>query len=206
MTLRRLLPLCACLLLGSPAQAQLADDFLDLPGRLTDSRDQETYATVEIAGREWLAENLRYRPEDSEEIWCYQDRPPACERHGMLYSWDAALEACPPGWRLPGRGEWEGLMESLGGPELAAKALAPGGTSGLELDLSGYREGDQSVDLGDVGLWWSGDRQDETRAWGIRLQALGAEDLSLGFGAHVIRGFGEEPEDRGVAASVRCVR
>ena len=45
-----------------------------------------------------MAENLKYKIGDS---YCYDDNPANCEKYGRLYTWDAAFEACLPGWHLP---------------------------------------------------------------------------------------------------------
>ncbi|MEX2593318.1 MAG: FISUMP domain-containing protein [Anditalea sp.] len=42
------------------------------------------------------------------------NRPGNCAKYGRLYSWDAALTACPEGWYLPGEEEWRILETFLG--------------------------------------------------------------------------------------------
>ncbi|GBU21178.1 hypothetical protein R80B4_01067 [Fibrobacteres bacterium R8-0-B4] len=38
-----------------------------------------------------------------------------CSKYGRLYTWAAAKTACPNGWRLPTRDDWDRLAESVGG-------------------------------------------------------------------------------------------
>ena len=64
-----------------------------------DQRDGQAYEAVEFSnGIITMAQNLNFEIEDS---WCYDDDPENCEKFGRLYTWSAAMEACPPGWRLP---------------------------------------------------------------------------------------------------------
>lgn len=89
-------------------------------GYMTDDRDGQGYRTVKIAGQEWMAENLKYGTMDS---YCYEDNYQNCDTYGYLYKWDAALYACPIGWHLPTKTEFETLMGNVGGASTAAAML-----------------------------------------------------------------------------------
>jgi uncharacterized protein (TIGR02145 family) len=86
----------------------------------TDSRDGQKYRTVKICGLVWMAENLNYKTGDS---WCYKDDDDYSKKYGRLYTWDAAKTACPAGWRLPTRQEWDTLVTAMGGLQMAGKKL-----------------------------------------------------------------------------------
>ena len=81
-------------------------------GQLRDSRDGQTYRTVTIGNQTWMAQNLNYETEDS---YCYDDKPANCATYGRLYVWEAALDACPSGWHLPSKEEFEVLLTAVGG-------------------------------------------------------------------------------------------
>lgn len=90
----------------------------------TDSRDSEVYIFISIDSLEWMAENVRYKTQSSAgKIWCSGDPNDSCKPYGFLYSWSAANNACPEGWRIPTRSEWSGLTKVVGGAYHAGNSL-----------------------------------------------------------------------------------
>jgi len=135
----------------------------------TDPRDGKTYKTVKIGGQIWMAENLNYECEGSQY---YRDDPERGKKYGRLYDWEAARKACPPGWHLPSKEEWETLVNSAGGTEIAGKYLKAAigwGSSGNGTDDYGFSalpgggaQKSSSIEnfyvcecAGEEGLWWS---------------------------------------------------
>lgn len=90
-------------------------------GTVKDLRDGQTYATVTIGGRVWMAENLNYETETSVVFPEYDGK--SHEKYGRLYAWEDAMDACPRDWRLPGEGDWNDLVAAVGDSATAGTKL-----------------------------------------------------------------------------------
>lgn len=107
----------------------------------TDPRDGQTYNIITIGSQTWFAENLNYETTNS---WWYDSSSTNGNVYGRLYTWDAALTACPSGWHLASDDEWKTLEMSLG-------------MSQSEADDTGWRGTNEGGKLKETGTthWFS---------------------------------------------------
>lgn len=165
----------------------------------TDDRDGQSYDMVEIAGQLWMAENLNFKTDGS---FCPEGDERNCPKFGRLYSWEAAKVACPAGWRLPTRENFEKLMATAG--EKSGKALkASSGwfKKGNGDDALGFRalpagfKSDKFDGIGGYAHLWSATADSQESAF--------AYYLYLDFSSDVARISSFSATD---ARSVRCVK
>ncbi len=106
---------------------------------LKDTRDGQSYATIDIGPYTWMAQNLNYADTATmtnlkENIQCYYGYDINCDFGGRLYSWTAAMNidpkykeksavniiteknqgVCPDGWWLPDTTEYAYLYKVTG--------------------------------------------------------------------------------------------
>ena len=151
-----------------------------------DPRDGQEYKTVKLKdGNVWMAENFNFDIGDG--CCLYDNDPKNGDKYGRLYTWDAAMKACPDGWRLPSDEEWREMTGQYGkeynaseGQEKndsnnagksAYKALIKSGNSGFSA-LLGVRRYFFSCPIdGAFGSikwyigFWSSTEKDSTHAW-----------------------------------------
>lgn len=92
------------------------------------------YRTATVAGRVWMAENLRYMPQDAtigDGIWYPKEGAAAVSAKGLLYDRDTAIGTgdagtspvrgiCPAGWHVPDREELLTLADAGCGADFFA--------------------------------------------------------------------------------------
>jgi uncharacterized protein (TIGR02145 family) len=98
--------------------------------------EHNQYKTIEIGTQTWMAQNLKsriYANGDSiKEVYRYSDSDSLANIYGLYYTWNSATNnssvemsqgACPVGWHLPSNGEWQQLLNYLGGETVAGGKL-----------------------------------------------------------------------------------
>lgn len=136
-------------------------------GSFVDARDEREYRWTRIGSQFWLAQNLDFAEPSTGTSYCYQDSAYYCDRYGRLYTWDAALVACPSGWRVPTWYEWQALIDSVGDAWTAGEGFKlenmwlqePGGDA---FGFAAYPAGSRAAiyaGVGEYAMWWFEDRQ-----------------------------------------------
>jgi len=191
-------------------------------GSLLDDRDGETYRTVTIGSRNWMAENLKFRGLGADTGWLYGDNADSGAKYGRLYTWSAAMGGasssasnpsgvqgvCPAGWHVPSDEEWHDLIttvdSSISGRVLKSPNGWDAGNDGD--DRLGFRilpGGNRSTDAGYVnkgayGAFWTATQIDASNAL-LRSFSSNAIAVGRGNGSEKTSGLGlrclENPPD-----------
>lgn len=124
--------LCLFIAGGVSAQFMPLDVKADSIFTFKDSRDGKKYSAFTFHGVTWMGENLRYVTKES---ICYDVDNHACNNYGRLYTWTDAINACPNGWHLPKRAEWDSLIAWTGGEFRAGITLVEADSLGFNLEF-----------------------------------------------------------------------
>ncbi|TDQ24039.1 FISUMP domain-containing protein [Tenacibaculum caenipelagi] len=122
---------------------------------LLDERDGQRYKIVKIGNQIWLGENFNFDTNitTTTSSWCYGDEATNCNTYGKLYTWEAASQLAPEGWKLPTQGDWQVLFNEVGGINVAHTELMNGD---FELLTTGYRSvTNEYYESPQWGYYWS---------------------------------------------------
>tara|TARA_B100000508_G_C11435318_1_gene265703 strand:- start:637 stop:1206 length:570 start_codon:yes stop_codon:yes gene_type:complete len=161
-----------------------------------DARDGQEYQIVKIGKQWWFAENLNYEIDRS---WCHE-----CEEYGRMYTYEAAMKACPEGWHIPTVEEWKKLISHLGGNKKAGSKMRSldkwrnaktqfNNSSGFSAIPAPHRGTRGEVRNPRDARWWSSDIAPDPAAWAFILKPEDNTIEQLGF--YRVSGF-----------SVRCIK
>jgi len=165
----------------------------------------QTYKTLVIGTKVWMAKNLNYNATGSK---CYENLESNCTKYGRLYNWATAMTACPEGWHLPSNAEWTALIDFAGGKTAGKKFRATtgwndyNGKSGNGTDDYGFSalpggfglSDGRFSSVGNEGYWWTSSVYgSNNEAYDWNMQCYGdIADWGLG--------------DKSRLYSVRCVK
>ena len=79
-------------------------------GEFTDKRDGQVYKYVEINGITWMAQSMNYATPNASSALCPSATEKSCPVHGLIYTWEEAVNVCPDGWHLPSYDEMDSLV------------------------------------------------------------------------------------------------
>jgi uncharacterized protein (TIGR02145 family) len=173
------------------------------PGTICDARDGKIYRTVKIGAQTWMAENMNHCADDT---WCYADSSSNCDIYGRLYQWTSAIKACPEGFHLPSRDEWDSLaayaMEQAGDENNSLRSteswdldlVMPGNdVFGFNALASGRYYFRAFTDMGFKAYFWTNESENSETAY---IRSLSGMINTMG--------FGNSFKDSGL--SVRCLK
>lgn len=177
--------------------------FIACSESFTDPRDGQKYDIVKIGNFTWMAENLNFKTSNS---FCPDGDSRNCNKYGALYNFEEAKKACPEGWHLPEARDFEDLVSTAGGIDIAGKALKStsgwfkkgdgNDTFGFNAKPAGYMYRSEKFDgIGGYAHFWSSTVDSEETAF--------AKFLELDFS---VSKASLKTYDQGDARSVRCVK
>jgi uncharacterized protein (TIGR02145 family) len=123
------------------------------------------FESIKIGNQIWMSNNLNI---DVAGSWGFDTLekepnnpynfgdPDHQKEYGRLYTYDAAIKACPPGWRLPSKKDFEQLVNFLGGENIdTINALRPNGSSGFRAYPAGRYYDGKYIDGGFECYFWN---------------------------------------------------
>ena len=206
---------------SSSAKTTAGSEYDATANTLKDLRDGQTYRTVKIGNQVWMAENLDF---ETEKSYCYNDSSKYCDKYGRLYTWAAAVDACPTGWHLPASAEFDTLFKAVGAQSVAGNRLkaASGWNTNLNLgDEYGfsalpagnrYFDGTYNSEGTNADFWASTEEKGGSSAYAMYLNSddggafLTAQSKNLGKSARCVKDDTTSSVSSSSAASSSSVR
>lgn len=111
-----------------------------------DPRDGHKYRVTNFGKQDWFVDNLAFLPVVNSEYSVYgyegasvKEAKNSAEykKYGVLYSWQAAMTACPNGWHLPSEQDWIELENFLDVPSPKEGETWYGTNQGAEMREGG---------------------------------------------------------------------
>jgi uncharacterized protein (TIGR02145 family) len=191
--------------------------------------DGNVYHSVIVGNQEWMVENLKVTHfndgtviplVEDQKIWnslpsisspgyCYYDNNMSNEKtYGCLYNYYSINtgKLAPKGWHVANNNDWSGLMDYLGGLDIAGGKIKSTGTtywktpndgatnvSGLSVLPAGYRDSEKFTGLGETTSIASADLYDENMVIAISTYSYqkrsnyGGGGLSFGLSVRCVK-------------------
>ena len=155
---------------------------------------REYYGIVKIGNQWWMSKNLSVDYRHFYGNVAYNWDETLVGYYGYLYNPPKMYAACPDGWKIPSREDWDGLFANMNAEE-SYEDLVLGGNSGFNAVHGGEKNGSFSK-LTKIGNYWSSTKVRETTSsslWHITFDKANRR---------VLRGYGSDQP----MYSVRCIK
>lgn len=162
-------------------------------GTFTDYRDNQSYRTVKVGSKTWMAQNLNFNVAGSA---CYDNKSENCAKYGRLYSFEMASRACPTGWHLPENEEWamfKQFIEDSDGKEEAWVSLKSrdkwDGSDRYGFDVvPAGKATDDFLELGVSAHFWSATEEDgDAYGWHLAPPGDFSKDFDISTNMYSVR-------------------
>ncbi len=159
-----------------------------------------------------MAENLNY---DASGSKCYENEPDNCQIYGRLYDWETAKTACPEGWHLPSKNEYDALVVKVAGSWAGAGVKLKSKDGGWDYGFWGsslfdvFDDGPNGTDEFGFSALPGGHGNHRGSFYSIRSDALlwsSSERGNKAYYFRIMRGTGLGPGDKRFSLSVRCIQ
>jgi uncharacterized protein (TIGR02145 family) len=122
----------------------------------TDFRDGKIYRIAKIGKHVWMTENLALKTKNV-VCWTFGNRSENLEKYGYLYPREGAKFACPDGWRLTSKNDFDSLLLHAEGSDLKAyDFLTKKDIRGFSATFGGFREENEGfINKDYTGIYWS---------------------------------------------------
>jgi len=151
-------------------------------GSFKDPRDGTIYPLVRIGNKLWFQKNLCLKTLDGKTVGRPYNNDESYEaKYGRLYTWQEAMDICPPGWRLPTIDEWKDVSFKQMKKDLQCLPGGNGTSDGYFLSVGGY------------GYWWSATEYDASYAY---YRSMNDSDANVS----------RDDSDKAYLLSVRCLQ
>jgi len=163
----------------------------------------DAIATIKIGSQIWLAKNFNAEPSKgnwwcSGDNYCNDKKPEElcrnteyCKLYGKLYDWEAAMNVCPDGWKLPSKDDWKSLSDRLSDRMNILES-----ESWWNAAFGGYRDEKNAalyIQMRKEGRWWSSTDAGNGSAYysnlmkGGELKYVSSETKTMGYSVRCIK-------------------
>ena len=135
-----------------------------------DRRDGRVYNLFRTDSSIWFVDNLKFSPDSvygidylSPKSYCNNFSEVDCDYYGRLYFWDAAVNACPEGWHLPNKKEWDELVSYLDQQPYLRNVFVQSPNLDGMVDVMDSKRRVGFVDV--ISMWWMSELWHDTDAY-----------------------------------------